>query len=274
MDIRDHEFERIRKVILAYFGIKLSDEKRSLVVGRLQSIIREKGLTSFEAYFDHVETDASGRELGRMIDRLTTNHTFFFREQRHFDFLRFTILPDIEAVRTTPLSRNLRLWCAGCSAGDEAYSYMIHILEYFGERYHTWNAGVLATDISEKMLNEARRGIYPAKRLAKVPSFLKFRYFKATSKGMYQILESVRQEVTFRRLNLKNNTFPFKHDFDVISCRNVMIYFDQDMKDHLVQAFYSLIRPGGYLFVGHSESLNRKNLPFRYITPGIYRREA
>ncbi|GAB6094925.1 protein-glutamate O-methyltransferase [Desulfatiferula olefinivorans] len=274
MDISPGEFERIRRLILDCFGIRLTDEKRSLVVGRLQNTLRLKGFSCFDDYLDHVENDGSGEELGGLIDHISTNHTFFFREPDHFDFFIRTALPEIEARLSAQNARDVRVWCAGCSAGDEAYSFMIQLLEYFGEHYGALDAGVLATDISERMLNEARRGVYSEKRLTEIPSALKNRYFKCLDNDCYEIIEAVRREVTFRRLNLKNHSFPFKHRFDVISCRNVMIYFDAEMKDQLIRALYEQTRPGGYLFVGHSEALNRKTVPYRYVLPGIYQKEG
>jgi chemotaxis protein methyltransferase CheR len=274
MDIRPGEFDRIRKLILDCFGIRLADEKRALVVGRLQHFIRQKGFSCFDDYLDRVEKDTSGRELSHLIDLISTNHTFFFREPSHFEFFARTVLPDIEARLTTRNTRDIRVWCAGCSAGDEAYSFMIQLFEHFGDRYDTWSAGVLATDISEKMLEEARLGIYAEKRLAEMPLSLKNRYFKKIDKDRYEIIDAVKREVVFRRLNLKNRSFPFKHRFDVISCRNVMIYFDPDMKEHLIRSLYAQTRPGGYLFVGHSEALNRKTLPYAYVRPGVYQKEG
>ncbi|MBU1170152.1 MAG: protein-glutamate O-methyltransferase CheR [Proteobacteria bacterium] len=272
MSIKNHEFERIRVLVHDYFGIKLSSEKRMLVVGRLQNYLKINHFDNFNDYIDHVESDSSGKELLHLIDLISTNHTFFFREPSHFDFFNSTILPGIELRAALKKSKNVRLWCAGCSGGDEAYSLMICLKEYFGHEYKTWNAGVLATDISEKILNEARTGIYSANRISDVPLIFRERYFRNAGHGLYHINDSIKAEVTFRRLNLKNNQFPFKHAFDMISCRNVMIYFDSDMKEQLVNNFYALTQPGGYLFVGHSETLNRKKLPYIYVQPGIYRK--
>lgn len=266
------EFERIRDLVSRHFGIRLPKEKKSLVISRLQGSLIKSGFKTFSTYLDQVETDRSGRELSHLIDRIATNHTFFFREQDHFDFFQKTALPEIVNRLKLTGSNDLRLWSAGCSGGDEAYSFVICLMEYFADDYHKWNAGILATDISEKMLKEARIGIYPEKRMSELPKLYKVRYFKKIDNETYEIRDELKREVTFRRLNLKNTDVVFKGLFDVISCRNVMIYFDQAIKDQVVRFFYAHTRPGGYLFVGHSESLNRRLSPYEYVQPGVYRK--
>ncbi|MFA6012897.1 MAG: protein-glutamate O-methyltransferase CheR [Desulfobacteraceae bacterium] len=266
------EFERIRDLVSRHFGIRLPKEKKTLVISRLQGFLIKNGFKTFSSYLDQVEMDRSGRELSHLIDRIATNHTFFFREQSHFDFFLNTALPEIEKRLKGIGSNDLRLWSAGCSGGDEAYSFVICLMEYFADDYHKWNAGILATDISGKMLKEARAGIYPEKRMSELPNLYTARYFKKINNETYEIRDELKREVTFRRLNLKNTDVVFKGLFDVISCRNVMIYFDQAIKDQVVRFFYAQTRPGGYLFVGHSESLNRRLSPYEYVQPGVYRK--
>lgn len=273
MKIHDEEFARIRRLVYRYFGIRISPEKRSLVVDRLQGLLKKKGITSFNRYMDQVESDSTGSELIAMIDSLSTNHTFFFRGREQFDYFMTVILPGIETRSKKDRIHSLRVWSAGCSGGDEAYSLVICLLEYFGETYKNWNAGVLATDISEKMLEEGRQGIYSIKRLDRMPRIYVNKYFIKSGRDIYEAGDSLKREITFRRLNLKNKLFPFKRQFDLISCRNVMIYFDQAMKDHLIGQMYALTRPGGHLFIGSSESLDRRKTPYNYIMPGIYRKE-
>ncbi len=272
MKMTSAEFERVRYLVSGYFGIRLPIEKKSLVISRLQGWLIKNGFKTFTEYLDQVESDRSGKELGCLIDRVATNHTFFFREPAHFNFFTETVLPGIVCDLRKKGSNDLRLWSAGCSGGDEAYSFMICLMEYFAEKYRDWNAGILATDISEKMLKEARLGQYNDKRTSEVPKRYMARYFRRIDHETHEILEEVKQEVTFRRLNLKNSDVEFKKPFDVISCRNVMIYFDQTIKDQVVRFFYSQTKPGGYLFVGHSESLNRQLCPYEYVQPGIYRK--
>lgn len=272
MAITDREFDRMRELVHHYFGIKLPDEKRSLVVGRLQNYLKQRGINNFESYIDLIESDKSGHELIRLIDHISTNHTYFFREKDHFDFLLLHVLPEIEARIKENHRHEIRIWSAGCSGGDEAYSFAMCLMDYWGDNYSKLNAGVLATDISEKILEEARQGVYAKTRITHVPRMYLSRFFKACENGLYEIHPKIKQEVTFRRLNLKNKEFPFKQAFDVISCRNVMIYFEEGMKDDLVNNLYELTRPGGYLFIGHSEALNRKKIRYSYFKPGVYKR--
>jgi chemotaxis protein methyltransferase CheR len=247
-------------------------EKRTMVISRLQGLLMKNGYGSFDEYLDYVESDRTGRAMGTLIDRIATNHTFFFREQSHFDFFANVALPETVGRLKKTGSNDIRIWCAGCSGGDEAYSFVICLMEYFGQDYVKWNAGVLATDISGKMLNEARAGIYHEKRLAEVPRSIGLRYFRKIDHENYEVSENLKREVTFRRLNLKNTQVTFKGLFDVISCRNVMIYFDPEFKEQIVRFFFEYTKPGGYLFIGHSESLNRKVTPYVYVEPGIYRK--
>ncbi len=272
MKMTADEFSRLRHLMSHNFGIRLPEEKKTLVISRLQGRLRKKGFKTFTAYLDHVDGDGSGRELSRLIDRIATNHTFFFREQGHFDFFLNKALPEIEERLKNEGSNDIRLWSAGCSGGDEAYSFVICLMEYFGVDYSKWSAGILATDISEKMLNEGRKGLYPERRMAEIPKSYAMRYFNRIDGQTYEVKESLKREVTFRRLNLKNMDVVFKGLFDVISCRNVMIYFDPAFKDQVVRFFFDHTRPGGYLFVGHSESLNRRQTPYTFVQPGIYRK--
>lgn len=272
MAMTDKEFERMQRLVHHYFGIRMPEEKKSLVVGRLQNYLRRKGIETFETYMDLVEADTSGHELIRLIDHISTKHTYFFREKSHFDYLTQQVLPEIKGKKATEPGHELRIWVAGCSGGDEAYSFAICLMDYFGGACSDWNMGILATDISEEILSEARKGVYTKSRINHVPRMYLSQYFNPCGNGFYEVDARIKREVTFRRLNLKNRDFPFKESFDLISCRNVMIYFEQDMKDDLVDKLYDLTRPGGYLFIGLSEALNRKKIRYSYVKPGIYRK--
>lgn len=272
MSISDSEFLRIQNLVHTYFGISLSDEKKTLVVGRLQRFLKNEQFESFDDYMNYVEKDSSGTALSSLIDHISTNHTFFFREKEHFEFIENQVFPDIEARLNSEKTRDIRIWSAGCSGGDEAYSLVITLMEYFKKRYLSLDAGLLATDISEKMLDEAKEGIYSDKRILFVPDELKQKYFTSADENRYLIKDLLKREVTFRRFNLTNTQFPFKKPFDVIMCRNVMIYFSREIRKKLVSNLYDHTRPGGYLFVGHSESLNEKSFPYTYVKPGIYQK--
>ncbi len=265
------DFAKLRQIIYAHFGIHLTDRKRELLVSRLYEILQRRGFRSFEQYVNYLTLDQSGQALSELANRISTHHTFFFRESRHLDFLTRTLLPELipQLRRSTP---DLRVWCAGCASGEEAYSLAMLILEFLGAEAANWNAGVLATDIASHVLNIAREGVYPIERIEAVPPILRMRYFKAAGRQHVRISEHVKKEVTFRRFNLMNTRFPFKKPFHAIFCRNVMIYFDVETRNALVRRLFDVTAPGGYLFIGHSESLEREKCPYTYVAPAIYRK--
>lgn len=272
MVLSDSEFRAIRDLVYKHTGIYLTENKKTLIVARLHRMLIEKGFKDFSAYCAFVGKDSSGRALSDLVNRISTNHTFFYREKAHFEFFSARTLPEVRDMLMKNHSRDLRVWCAGCATGEEAYTIVMMMLEYFGSEYFNWDAGVLATDISEKVLDIAKEGFYSEERLEHLPEYLKKKYFRKTLKGLWEISDIVRKEVTFRRFNLMNPTFPFKEKFHIIFCRNVMIYFDRFAKDALVKRFYEMTSPGGYLFVGHSESLERNRTAYRYVVPAVYKK--
>ena len=272
LKIRDHEFNKIRELVHDHFGINLSNEKKMLVVGRLQKYLKENGFESFKDYLIFLESDQTGKALSDLINRISTNYTYFFREKEHFNFLNSVALPEIVGKHRAADSRDLRIWSAGCSAGDEAYSLVITMKEFLGTEYNEWDAGLLATDISATVLNEAKKGLYTRKRLGELNNVTIGKYFIDNKNNMFQLKSDILDEVTFRRFNLINDNFPFKKKFEVISCRNVMIYFDSQTREELVNKLYDFTVDGGYLFIGHSETLNKKKCAYNFIQPGIYRK--
>jgi len=273
LSISDSEFTRIRKLIYARFGITLSDEKRSLVVGRLQKVLKSRGLATFTDYVNLLESDSTGQSLSELVNRISTNHTYFMREHEHFDYLTKNVLPGLTAALARSGERDLRIWCAGCSSGEESYTLMMLIMEHLGSDYGKWRAGLLATDISLDVLGIAREGCYADDRMQQMPEALKRKYF-TQERGQWRAREFLKREITFRRFNLMNSTFPFRRGFHVIFCRNVMIYFDTPTRKTLVQRFYSSTTPGGHLFIGHSESLGREDCAYKYLMPAVYRKDA
>jgi len=269
-ELTDDDFSFISHLVRTRFGINLTEQKRSLVIGRLQKLLREKGHPDFHAYRLHLEAGAGDAELDDLVNRISTNHTFFFREPEHFAFMRDTALPEMAARHQR--DKDLRVWCAAASSGEEPYSIMITMQEYFGMGYREWNGGLLATDISAKALAAARAGIYPEERLGSLSEGLRRKYFNRNATGAWQVSDNLRKEITFRRFNLMNESFPFRKPFDMILCRNVMIYFDQPTRDRLVERFARFILPGGYLLIGHSESIGRSHPEFEYVKPAVYRR--
>ena len=270
--ITDQEFNLIRTLVYDRFGINLTEQKRSLVVGRLQKLLKEKNFTTFKEYYQYVIADGTGQALLTLIDQISTNFTYFNRENAHFDFLQKEAFPKISAKLKTTGSRDLRIWSAGCSSGEEPYMLAILMNEFFGHEYNSLSAGVLATDISGDVLSKAKDGIYEHKQIEKIPKHLTTKYFSNNGNGQWLAKERLRREITFRRLNLMNTVFPFKKPFHIIFCRNVMIYFDTQTREALVRRFHQTMEPGGYLFIGHSETLGRKQTMFKYLTPAVYQR--
>ncbi len=272
IEITSKEFDEIAHLMKAQFGIKLSDEKRSLVMGRLTKVLATKGFETFSQYLDYLRADGGNEAVSELVDKITTNHTFFYREHEHFDFFVKETLPNITAALKASGCHDLRIWCAGCATGEEPYTLVMLMREFFGTAYGQWNAGLLATDISSRALGVATAGVYTADRLEKLPAALKHKYFIKDGPDQWRVKDEIKAEITFRRFNLMNESFPFKKPFHVIFCRNVMIYFDMHTRDALVERFHACTADGGYFFIGHSETLGRSHNLFTYLKPAVYRK--
>lgn len=271
MTISDREFRLIQELVYQRFGINLTEAKKSLVVGRLQKIVRSMGMSTFKEYYEFLIKDKTGTATDALINRISTNHTFFYREHAHFDFFRSTILTDIEQMLSRSNARDIRIWCAGCSSGEEPYMLVMIMLDLFGPKYGSFSAGVLATDISARALNRAVKGVYSDENMAHVPPFAK-KYFQHMGPDQWAVCDRVKNEVVFRRFNLMNEKFPFKKPFHTIFCRNVMIYFDQETRSRLITRFHHHLLPGGYFLIGHSESLGREQGLYSYVMPAVYKK--
>lgn len=267
--INDTDFKRLTEFVKSNYGINLT-QKRTLIEGRLSNIILEKGFKSFNEYLNFVFGDKSGEEIIILMNRLTTNHTYFMRESSHFDYLKETVLP---YLASSVKSHDLRIWSAGCSSGEEPYTLEIILHDYFSNSVMQWDTQILATDISNRALDIAKKGIYTAEAIKDIPPVWKLNYFEKIDAINYKISDLIKKDVVFRSFNLMQPVFPFRKQFHVIFCRNVMIYFDGPTKDVLINKFYNVLEPGGYLFIGHSESVNRENSKFKYIMPAVYRKE-
>ena len=270
--ISDKEFQAIRDLVYDRFGINLTDEKKMLVVGRLQKILRSRGFTSFHDYYLYLTEDKSNQAISELANQITTNHTFFYRESDHFDYFMKTILPEIVAKKKQSNTKDLRFWCAAASSGEEPYNIIMCMMEYFGKDYSLWDAGLLGTDISDKALSAAKRAVYEPYRLQTLPDLYKQKYFHRIGDD-WAVNDQVKKELTLRHFNLMNKKMPFKKLFDCIWCRNVMIYFDNETKTELVERLYHQTSPGGYLLIGHSESLGRDKSKWKYVCPAVYKKE-
>ncbi|MEZ4483671.1 MAG: protein-glutamate O-methyltransferase CheR [Syntrophotaleaceae bacterium] len=273
MPISDEEFELLRGLIHQRFGINLTDQKKSLLVGRMQKLLRKAGYANFKAYYEDLQDDQSEQKLSELVDRISTNHTYFNRERTHFDYFSQTALPAVVQRLRQAGEKDLRIWCAGCSSGEEAYMLLMLLQEFFGSEYSQWNCGLLATDISSRVLEVAGKGVYPEDKIQALPQHLRNKYVRAAGDGHYAFSDTLRKEAVFRRFNLMNERFPFKKPFHIIFCRNVMIYFDAPTRLNLVNKFHQFMCPGGYLFIGHSETLGRQQNLFKYLVPAVYQKE-
>jgi chemotaxis protein methyltransferase CheR len=259
------EFEQIRQLARRTFGLDLKSGKEQMVAARLRRLLHEGGFRSYGDYHRHVVRDATGQALAAMIDALATNHTAFLREPAHFDFFRSHVIPQI-ARETSP-----EVWCAACSTGEEVWTLAF----LMNDALPSHRFQIAATDISNKALQIAQRAVYPADRCAGLPENWLKRYMGA--KGMapqsYQVSTEIRRLVRFHRVNLLE-PLPWLKHFPAIFCRNVMIYFDQATQERVVAQLARCLNPGGYLFVGHAESLPRVGHGLEYVSPAVYRKSG
>ncbi len=269
--LSDRDFRRISDLIYSHCGINLHEGKKELVRARLAKRLRQGGFRSFPEYMRHVMDDKTGTEFSLLVDSISTNLTAFFREPKHFDFMRSVFLPSLLNNKRARKEFRIRGWNAGCSSGEEAWSVAITLLEAT-QGQGRWDIKVLATDISTSILERARSGVYEQARIQPVPSGLKSKYLTRRAGGaekLYEVAGCLKDTVMFRYLNLMKD-WPIKGPVDFIFCRNVMIYFDKATQQNLVSRFWDVLAPGGVLFTGHSESLTGIAHKFKYVQPTIY----
>ncbi|MGE0114163.1 MAG: protein-glutamate O-methyltransferase CheR [Steroidobacteraceae bacterium] len=269
IQLGDQEFNFIRTVVEKNAGIILNATKRQLVQGRLARRIRELGLRTFAEYCDVIR-NGGPEELVGLINAITTNVTSFFRESHHFDSLASVMLP--EAMGRNERSHRLRIWSAGCSSGEEPYSIAMTAAEALAG-VRGWDFKILATDIDSEIVNTAARGEYAAERLQGVSDARRQRWFLAGSGGQVRIKPELQNMITFRTLNLMGE-WPMHGPFDVIFCRNVMIYFDQPTRERLLLRYAQLLADGGYLCLGHSESIHLQHAQFKLVGRTIYKKNG
>lgn len=269
--LTDKDFENFSSLIFAKTGIHLKPEKKELLNARLGKRLRACNLKSFKEYYERVVNDPSGNELVHLINSVSTNFTSFFRENSHFEYLSSVVLPQLAGGRHS--SAPCKIWSAACSSGEEAYTLAM-VVAMFMAKHPAFRASILATDISTKVLDIAEKGIYAIEKVEKVPlEFLKSYFQKGVGKciGYVKVKEELRRMVTFRRINLMES-FPWKEEIDVIFCRNVMIYFTRETQTQLAEKFYHCLSPGGYLFIGHSESLTGVSHRFQQPATTVYQK--
>jgi len=266
--ITDKEFALFKSLIYQQVGITLDVPKKTLLVSRLGKRLRELGLPTYQAYYDCLSGKGGEEELTKLLDLISTNKTDFFREPVHFDFLREHVLPQVQAVKT------LRIWSSAASSGEEPYTIAMTLSDAIPDMSR-WDIKILASDISTRVLAKAASGVYEEERVSQLPLDLVQRFFlrgQGTQLGKFKVRAHIAQLVNFRRINLMDTTFPIRSALDVIFCRNVMIYFDRSTQAKLMEKFFRYLRPGGYLFIGHSESLQWIEHEFTYLRPTIYQK--
>lgn len=272
--LSDAEFRRLSEFIHAHCGIKMPPGKKVMLEGRLQKRLRALGLTGFREYCDFLfQDDGAAAEITLMIDAVTTNKTDFFREPVHFNLLAGTILPRFLERERQPGAPFL-VWSAGCSTGEEPYSIAMTLSE-FALVHPGFRWDVLATDISTKVLDHARTAIYDEERVDCVPAVMRQRYLlrgKNRRAKLVRIAPELRNRVAFQRLNLMDEGLRFAEPFDAVFCRNVIIYFDRATQEALINRLCRQLRPGGHLFLGHSESLHGFELPLERLSSTVYRK--
>jgi len=273
--LSDAHFQRLSTYIFQHYGIKLPAVKKTLLESRLHKRLRILGIPSFPEYCDFLFSAAGQQqEVMHMIDVVTTNKTDFFREPVHFDFMKQTALPAlIEKMRA---GLPIKIWSAGCSSGEEAYTISMVIHEYARMAGKLVDYSILGTDISTQILEAAHQAIYTEDRIHNIPIEVKKRYFlrsKDASKQVVRIVPELRKKVNFKRLNFMDPAYEVDADFDIIFCRNVLIYFDRPTQAKVVSNLCKKLKPGGYFFLGHSESISDIQLPLQQIKPTIFQRK-
>jgi len=265
------EFKEICAVIKEMTGINMSDSKQQLIYRRLSGRLKATGIPTFRGYMEHLQS-GDKQELETFTNAITTNLTSYFREQHHFEFLANSIIPEITAAAVTG-NRRLRIWSAGCSTGEEPYSIAMTLNEVLPQ-INQWDARILATDLDSDVLATGKAGVYPQQRVEKIPEKQLRRWFEKESQGAstaFKVVRELQELITFNQLNLMND-WPMKGPFDVIFCRNVVIYFDKATQRVLMDRFANILKDGGYLIIGHSESLFNVTNRFELLGKTIYRK--
>jgi chemotaxis protein methyltransferase CheR len=263
------DFDYLARMANERTGIVVSDDKFDMFYSRLAKRVRKLGLKSFAQYCNFIRDDASGQEVLELVNAITTNLTSFFRENHHFEYVAHTLIPRYQ--QDIGRSREIKVWSAGCSTGEEPYSLAITFLEHLPPG---WTVRITATDIDSNVLERAASGIYPLERVNGLPKARLKRWFqkgKGKHQGEAKVKPEVRQLIQFGQLNLMHN-WSLDGPFDIIFCRNVIIYFDRDTKARLVQRYAEAIKPEGHLFIGHSESLYKISDQFKLIGNTVYQR--
>lgn len=270
MMMSQEEFLRVSIFLKNKYGIDMT-KKKEIVSGRLDNFIRNHDFENYHDFMNSLEVDDTGELEKELVNLLTTNHTYFMREPEHFEFLRKEVLPYLKKKEQG--RKDLCIWCAASSTGEEPYTVAMVLMDFLGLEHEKWDTKVLATDISTNVLQQAVSGVYGAEQISSLPGAWKRRFFRQVSgEDSYMATQELKDQVIFRKFNLMDR-FPFKRKMHVVFLRNVMIYFDEKTKNELIRKVYDVMEPGGYLFIGQTETINREYAPFQMIRPSIFRKE-
>lgn len=267
------DFKQVSAFIEEHYGIQLPTTKLKMVEARLQKRLKTLQINSFTAYFDHVFSENGYAEYKQMIDLITTNKTDFFREPAHFDFLTQEILPELLKQKNS--DDPIRIWSSASSSGEEVYSTLITLEEYFLKIFKKHPYKILGTDLSEQVLKKAVTAVYDEDRIETLPLYLKKRYFqknKNKDNALARIKPEFLKHVEFRRLNLLKAFVGVEQNYDIIFCRNVLIYFNRAVQETVITKLVAHLRPGGYLLIGHAESITNMKLPIVQVKPTMYKK--
>ena len=267
--LTEQEFVRIYTFIHRKYGIDLS-KKRVIIEGRLENYLRQMGFSNYSEYMNAVESDVTGKLELKLVDLLTTNHTYFMRESEHFDYFRKVVLPELKARHEK--TDDLRVWCGASSSGEEPYTLAMIMTEFLGLEASNWDYSLLATDISNDILRQAINGIYTSEQIAPLPDSYKRRHFKQLpDTNLYQVNDELKKKVIYRKFNLMDE-FPFRQNLHCIFLRNVLIYFEDPTKNAIIQKCYDNLEHGGYLFLGKTETIHREDTEFKLVYPSVFRK--
>jgi len=271
--LSQEEFDKLSRFIYKESGIKMPPVKRIMLQSRLQKRLKELKMTSYKEYIDYVfSNEGLNGEIIHMLDVVSTNKTDFFREPVHFDFLVHTALPELTQQKAT--NRTIKIWSAGCSSGEEPYTIAI-VMADFAEKNPGIDFSIIGTDISTQILQKAAEAVYKEDRVSIIPLETKRKYFlksKDRTNPTVKVSPNLRKKVRFGRLNFMDNHYDVPETFDVIFCRNVLIYFDRETQARVIQKLCEKLRPDGYFFLGHSESIMNMQVPLKQVKPTIFKR--
>ena len=273
--LSEEDFARLGQFIQSEYGIKLPPAKKIMLESRLQKRLRKLGINEFTEYIDYIfSPQGQNNELIYMVDAVTTNKTDFFREPAHFDYLFNIAVPELIALYQAGIRELFKVWSAGCSTGEEPYTLTM-VLSEFCEVQPCFRFSILATDLSSDVLEKGELGIYEEEKVAPIPLKLRKKYLLRgidRNKHLVRIVPALRRQVEFMRLNLMEEHYTNNDQMDIIFFRNVIIYFSREIQERIINKICRHLRPGGYIFVGHSETLFSMNVPLKQVAPTIYKR--